>query len=85
MANNANIDLGFICYDMDASELHVLCVLGARYQNLPASMSSRDGGWTYDVNYSYVVDKANSVTKKRKKQYNQRRSYGKAAASFHST
>lgn len=48
---------------MDASELHVLCVLGARYQNLPASMSSRDGGWTYDVNYSYVVDKDNYVTK----------------------
>lgn len=63
VANNANIDLGFICYDMDAAELHVLCVLGARYQNLPASMSSRDGGWTYDVNYSYVVDKDNYVTK----------------------
>lgn len=64
VANNANIDLGYLCYEMDGEDLLMLCVLGNRYQNLPASMSCRDAdGETYSLTFSYVVDKDGYVTK----------------------
>lgn len=63
VANNANIDLGFICLDMECEDLMMLCLLGTRYQNLPASLSSKDDeGWSYKVDLSYEV-KEGYVTK----------------------
>lgn len=63
VANNANIDLGFICLDLGDEDLMMLCLLGTRYQNLPASLSSQDNeGWSYKANLSYEV-KEGYVTK----------------------
>lgn len=63
IANNANIDLGYICYDMDNEDPMMLCVLGKRYKNLPASLSSKDeDNWTYNVTFTYEVDKEGYVT-----------------------
>lgn len=63
VANNANIDLGFICLDMESEDLMMLCLLGTRYQNLPASLSSKDDeGWSYKADLSYEV-KEGYVTK----------------------
>lgn len=64
VANNANIDLGYLCYETEGEDLLMLCVLGNRYQNLPSSMSSQDeDGWSYRVTFTYETDKEGYVTK----------------------
>lgn len=65
VANNANIDLGYVCNDViDEEELLMLCVLGNRYQNLPSKVVMRDDeGWSYTATYSYEVNKEGYVVK----------------------
>lgn len=65
VANNANIDLGYLCNDaIDEGKLLMLCILGNRYQNLPSKLVMQDDdGWSYTAAYFYEVDQDGYVVK----------------------